>query len=67
MFVTLDDTRRKILLSSWQQLFFETFVSIDLLDPKEMILSFAQSFSKYLLDPDKVLPDINHVRQYAEK
>ena len=42
MFVTLDDTRKNDLLSSWKQLFFEMFVSIDLLGPKEMNLSFAQ-------------------------
>ena len=42
MFVTLDDTRKNDLLSDWKQLFFEMFVSIDLLGPKKMILSFAQ-------------------------
>ena len=44
MFVTLDDTRKKgqKLFSSWKQFFFEMFISIDLLGPKEMILSFAQ-------------------------
>ena len=42
MFVTLDDTRKNDLWSSWKQLIFERFVSIDLLGPKEMILSFAQ-------------------------
>ena len=30
----------------------ETFFSIDLLVPKEMILSFAQKLSKNLVDPD---------------
>ena len=35
MFVTLDDTRKNDLLSSWKQLFFEMFVSIDLLGPKK--------------------------------
>ena len=62
MFVTLDDTRKNDLLSSWKQLFFEMFVSINLLGPKEMILSFAQYLSKYLVDPDKFLPDICHVQ-----
>ena len=42
MFVKLDVTRKNELLSSWKQLFFEMFVSIDLLGPKEMILSIAQ-------------------------
>ena len=42
--------------------FFEKFVSIDLLGPKEFILSFAQYLSKYLVDPDKLLPDICHVQ-----
>ena len=62
MFVTLDDARKNELLSSWKRLFFEIFVSIDLFGPKEMILSFAQNLSKYLVDPDKLLPDISHVR-----
>ena len=38
------------------------FVSIDLLGPKEMILSFVQYLSKYIADPDNLLPDICHVR-----
>ena len=62
MFVTLDDTRKNDLWSSWKQLFFEMFVSIDLLGPKELILSYAQCLAKYLMDPDKLLPDICHVR-----
>ena len=67
MFVTLDDTRKNDPLSYWKQLFFEKFVSIDLLGPKKMILSFAQKLSKYLVDTDKLLPDICHVRYYEEK
>ena len=63
MFVTLNDTRKNELLSSWKQLIFEMFVSIDLLGPKEVILSFAQYLSKYLVYPDKMMPDICHVRQ----
>ena len=35
LFVTLDDTRKNGLLSSWKQLIFKMFVSIDLLGPKE--------------------------------
>ena len=62
MSATLDDTRKNEIWSSWSQLFFETFVSIDLLGPKEMILSFAQYLSKYIVDPDILLPDICHVR-----
>ena len=62
MSVTLDDTRKNDLWSSWKQLVFEMFVSVDLLGPKEMILSFAQYSAKYLVDPDKLLPDICHVR-----
>ena len=38
-------------ISSWKPLSFEKFVSIDLLGPKDMFLSFAQNFSKYLVDP----------------
>ena len=48
MFVKLDDTRKLELLSSWKQLFFEIFVSIDLLGPKGMILSFAHYFPNTL-------------------
>ena len=62
MFVTLDDTRKNELLSCWKQLFFEMFVSIDLLDHKEVILSIAQNLSKYHVDPDKLLSDICPVR-----
>ena len=62
MSATLDDTRKNEIWSSWRQLFFEAFVSIDLLGPKEMILSFAQYLSKYIVDPDILLPDICHVR-----
>ena len=53
MFVTFDSTRKNgtKILSSWKQLFFEMFVSIDLLGVKELILSFAQKFSKNLVDP----------------
>ena len=42
------------------------FASIDHLDPKEKILSFAQKMSKYLLDPFKLFTDISHF-QYYEK
>ena len=62
MFVTPDATRKNDLFSSWKQLFFEMFVSIDLLGPKEMILLFAQFLSKHIVDPDNLLPDICHVR-----
>ena len=43
MFVTLDVTKKNGTnpSSSWKQLFHEMFPSIDLLGPKEMILSFA--------------------------
>ena len=62
MFVTLDDTRKNDLLSPWKQLYFEVFVSIDILGPKEMIWSFAQYLSKNLVNPYKLLLDIGHVR-----
>ena len=44
MFVTLDVTKQKgqNLSSSWKQLFHEMFLSMDLLGPKKMILSFAK-------------------------
>ena len=38
------------------------FVSINLLGPKEMILSISQKLSSYIFDPDKLLPDICHVQ-----
>ena len=38
------------------------FVSINLLGPKKMLLSFAQSMSKHLVDPDKLFLVIFHVR-----
>ena len=38
------------------------FVSLDLLDPKEIILSFEQNLSKYFVDPYELFPDISHVR-----
>ena len=38
------------------------FVSINLLNPKETVLSIAQYLSKNILDPDKLLPDICHVQ-----
>ena len=37
------------------------FLSIDLLGPEGMILSFAQKMSKNLVNPDKKFPDICHV------
>ena len=53
----------QIFLSPWKQLIFEMFVSIDLLSPEEMILSFARLMSKSLVDPYKLFADIFHVRQ----
>ena len=43
------------------------FVSINLLSPKEMLLSFAQSFSKHLVDHDKMFLVIFHVRWNEKK
>ena len=63
-------TRRKKgqkLLSRWKKHFFEMFVFIDLLVPKEMFFSCAQSLSEALVDPYKLFPDICHVRYYEEK
>ena len=45
-------------LSSWKQLNFERFVSIDLLGPEKMIMSVAQKMSKYLVDPICLFHDI---------
>ena len=50
------------LLLLWKRLFFEMFVSIDLLGPEEMILTIAQFLSKYIVDPSKIPPDFFQVR-----
>ena len=42
------------------------FISIDLLGPKEMVLSFAQTVWKDLVDTYKLSPDIFRVR-YRKK
>ena len=52
MFVTVDDTRKNgpksfVIVGT---AFFEKFVPIDLLSPKEKFLSIAQSLSKRLVD-----------------
>ena len=64
MFVTLDDTRRRgqKFFSTWKQFFFEMFVPIDPLDPEEIIWSFAQKMSVYLVDPYNMSHDIFLVR-----
>ena len=64
MFVTVVDKRKNgpktfVIVET---AFFEMFVSIDPLGPKEMFLSIAQSLSKRLVDPYKLFPDIFHVR-----
>ena len=60
IFVTLDDTRKKgqKLFSSLKQFFFEMFVSIDLLGSKEVIFSFIQTLSKYLVDAYRKFHDL---------
>ena len=65
MFVTLDDTRKKgqEFFSSWKQFFLEMFVSIDLLGPKEMILSFLNFLSEELVYSYNMFHDFFHVRQ----
>ena len=58
-------TRRKRgekLLSPWEKPFFQTFVYVDLLGPKERFFLFGQSMSEPLVDPQKLFPDICHVR-----
>ena len=52
----------QIFISLLKRLFFEKFVSIDLLGLKEMILSFAQKLSKNHVEPYKMFPDIFLVR-----
>ena len=49
-------------LSLWKPLFFQEFDSLDLLGPKEILLSFEQNLSKYFVDPYILFPDISHVR-----
>ena len=46
-------------LSPWKKLFFEKFVSIDLLGAKEMFLSFEQSWSKHLLGPFRLFHELS--------
>ena len=70
MFVTLDDGTSENGLKIFvfvKKALFEKFVSIELLGPKEFNLSFAQFLSKYLVDHDKLLPDICHVQYYTKK
>ena len=70
MFVTLNDGTRENGLKSFvfvKRALFEKFASIDFLGPKEFILSFAKKLSKYLVDPDKLLPDICRVQYYTKK
>ena len=43
------------------------FVSIDLVYPKEKILSFAQKFVKNLVDPFQLFLDIFYVRKNEKK
>ena len=50
------------LMSLREQQFFETFVSINFLGPKEMILPFAQTLSKNLVDPYKLFPNVYPAR-----
>ena len=42
-------------------------VSVDLLGPKEMILSIAQQFSEDQMDPYKLFPDFCLVQWYKKK
>ena len=64
MFFILDNTRknRPKTFAIAKKAFFEMFVSINLLGPKEMLSSFAQSMSKHLVDPYIVFLVIFHVQ-----
>ena len=64
MFVTLDGTRKmgQKLFSTWKQFFSEMFVPIDPLDPEEIIWSFAQKMSVYLVYPYNMSHDFFLVR-----
>ena len=64
MFVAVADTRRNrpktfVIVET---AFFEMFVSIDLLGPKKMFSSIAESLLKRPVDSYKLFPDICHVR-----
>ena len=50
-----------------ENLFFETFLSIDLLGPKKMINTLAQYMSKNIVDPHKLLFDVCHTRFWENK
>ena len=51
--VTLDDTRKigSKTFVTVKTAFFWNVCFFDILGPKELILSFAQKLSKYLVDP----------------
>ena len=55
------------LLSLWKLFFFGMFVSIDLLGPKEMIISFAWKLSKNLVDLYKLFFDVCQTRFFQKK
>ena len=64
MFFIFDITRKnrpKTFVMA-KKAFFEIFFSINLLGPKEMLLSFSQSMSKHLVDPYNVFFVIFQVR-----
>ena len=66
--VTLDNTTKmgqKFFLS-WKKLFFELFVSIGFLGPKELILLLPQYLPEYPLDPYKVLLEASHTRWFEK-
>ena len=63
MFVTFDDIKKldQKFLSSWKQLFFEMFISVDLLGANEKISSFGQKTWKNLVEHFKLFPEVFHV------
>ena len=64
-----DSTKRR----KWAKTFyhceiscFEMFVSVDLVDPKELILSIAQYLLRNFVDAYKLVPDVSHTRGYKK-
>ena len=49
-------------MSLWIPPYFEKFLSINLLGPQDMFLSFAQKFPKYFVDRFYFLLDFFNVR-----
>ena len=50
------------LLSPWEQIIFEKILAIDLLGPRDKLLSIAKKCQTNLVVPQKKFPDLCYVR-----